>query len=182
MADIPDPIAEKLRAEVVRTEEQKAAASGERLLQADFETVAIQGAPEEFKKLATQLRDRGAAINQARPAQIPELRFAEVNHRLEAGKFAIELQPIAGLRDYIVRVIVGLHPNAYQFMAEVPNVPSSIRDYSASADETGFFWLDNETGMRPSADEIVADALESLTDLLAADHRGDLYSDDRGMY
>jgi hypothetical protein len=55
-------------------------------------------------------------------------------------------------------VIVGLHPNAQQFMAEVPNMPSSVRDYSASADETGFFWLNTEAGARSVVDHIVTDA------------------------
>jgi len=169
MADTPDPIAEKLKAAVARTEEQKAADSGERLLQADFETVARQRAPEEFQRLTTLLCDRAAAINQDRPAPIPELCFAEVNYWLKAGKFAIELQPIARMRDYAIRVVVGLHPNAHQFLAEVPNVPSSIRDYAACADETGFFWLDTQTGARSTAKQIVTDALEDLTDFLLAD-------------
>jgi hypothetical protein len=174
MADEPDPIAEKLKAAVSPAQDREAAKSGERLLKADFESIAIQRAPEELKTLDVLLRDRAAKINQQRPPQIPEMRLVEVNHRLEAGKFAIELRPTAGMRDYSLRVVVGLHPNAQQFMAELPDVQSSIRFYSACADEVGFFWVNSQTGARTAGEQIVTDALEGLSDLLAADHRGDL--------
>jgi hypothetical protein len=37
-------------------------------------------------------------------------------------------------------------------------MPSSVRDYSASADETGFFWFNTEAGARSAVDQIVTDA------------------------
>ena len=177
MADLPDPIAEKLNAGVAETKDRQAAASGERLLGADFQATALQRAPAEFKSLTILLRERGAVINRQRTPEIPELRFAEVNNRLEAGKFAIQFEPIPGALYYEVRVIVGLHPNAHVFMALVPNVTSSVREYSATADETGFSWLDNDTNTPSSPEQIVDGATEVLKDLLLADYRGEFDQD-----
>lgn len=171
MGDDPDPIAEKLKKGVGEITDENAAASGRQMLEADFRRAAKQRAAAEFEALTALLRERGAVIDAQRPPQTPSFKFVEVNHRLEAGKFAVQLVPLPGFDTFRVRVLVGLHPNAHVFMLEVPNIPTDTEEYQPSMDEHGFSWVHVETGEKATAAEIINDALEALAELLEADLR-----------
>lgn len=177
-SDAPmDPIVSKLKEAVARSKEEADASSGEKLLTQDFETAARKAAPDEFERMASLLRSRAEAIDASKPAEIPPHKFVQVNHRVDAGKFAIELQHRAGFRDYTVTVIVGLHPNAGMMLAEVPPVRPQTRSVRAFMDETGFSWRDESNGAIVTAEKIVNDALEKLSDLLIEDNAGRFNSD-----
>ena len=105
---------------------------------------------------------------------MPQFSFIPTNTRLEAGKFAIELQPLAGLDEYTVNVHVGLHPNAAQFLSLIPAVSTVSRNFRAIVDEIGFHWVDTNSGLQHSSEDIVGEALSALSDLLIADHAGKL--------
>ena len=169
-----DPIAKKLREAVAQSKQQKDVATGEHLLKADFEALARQAAPDKFAQLVELLRERGALINAQKPAEIQQqLHYQPVNHLLEAGKFAVQLQPLERLKEYSVTVLVGLHPNAAQFMAKLPTLKTRRWEFRAAADEDGFFWVDGG-GHRRAPHDIITDALDTLTNLLVADFDGRL--------
>lgn len=129
-------------------------------------------APDELVRIETILRERGTAINASDVPGLPRLEFVKspttrvANSRLDAGKFAIELQPYEQLRQFTVTVIVGLHPNAAQFLVSIPRIPSKTSTYRAAADDDGFFWTDTKRGGRFLAEEIVDHALDGLCELL----------------
>jgi hypothetical protein len=133
-----DPIAEKLQKVAAELKEEKAAGAGEQLLHRDFEAYARQEGPKEFEKIKGLLRDRAVAINSQKPPEIAAFLMNEVNHRLEAGKFAVGLEPFAGLRHYTLIVRVGLDPNAHMSMAEVPQIRTVASEYHAGQMKTGF--------------------------------------------
>jgi hypothetical protein len=179
-SDIPiDPIARKLADASARAKEEEDAASGAALLNTEFSAAARRAAPTQFETMAAILRARGDAINNGKPSDFPELKYVAVNHRLDAGKFAIELQPLESLRDYTVTVTIGLHPNAHLFLSTPLKVESIIATFRAGMDETGaFFWIDTGNGGRQSAGQIIDHALKILSDLLIADHAGKLNAEE----
>lgn len=159
-----------MRAGIARAKEDHDAAAGEELLKADFATAAYRAAPGEFEKIVEQLRQRADAINVQKLVGIPEHRYVAVNHRLEAGKFAIELEPRVGLDDYSVTVRVGPRPNVRVFSVGVPPVRTSTWEFQATVDDqTDFFWLNTKDGTRWSAERIVSEALDILSDLELSD-------------
>src|SRR5881396_646718 len=63
------------------------------------------------------------------------VKFEKVNHRLDAGyTYSIELSPYAQMRSFTAIVRVGLHPNASQAHAELPNVKTVSRQFLAHVD------------------------------------------------
>ena len=93
-----------------------------------------------------------------------------VNHRLDAGKFSIELNPYAAIDSYTVRIFVGLHPNAAQFLAEVPNIPTREVRLNAAMDEDEFCWRDEKENQL-DANQVIKSAVEILCDLILEDIR-----------
>ena len=167
----PDPIAERLRRAVVRAKREKAA-RGVELVAADFEQMARQASPDEFENIKTLLRERAAAINGQKPAEIPAFRYEDVYPRLEAGKYvlALELRQLQEDPELIVRV--GLRDCLWQFSDELPDVPTATWVFRAAADENGFFWVHLEDGTRCTSGQIVDSALETLSKFLEADLLG----------
>lgn len=168
-----DPIVEKLNKTAQHIKYEKDLADGEQLMIADFRAQALQLAPSELQKIEEQLSERCATINAdvnvTELSLLPQLRYDKSSHWLEAGKYAAALQLSEGYDPFRFRLVVGLHPNAHQFMAEIPDVPSMVWTFFAKADEKGFFWLDAETETRWRNEEIVDKALECLSDLLGRD-------------
>lgn len=166
---IANRMAEKLRKASERAEEQRARESGKQLLTQDYERVALGKAPSEFKRLGELLRQVGDVFNAKKSEKIPELRYSSVNPRLEAGIYAFSLQARELLQAFEVDVCVGIRGNADQFMDEVPDVPPTTWRYRAAGDDTGFFWLEQDTQKRCTPDQVIEHAFEALCKLLAAD-------------
>ena len=141
-----DPLAKKLTNAVDRAKEQKAAEEGERLLAEDFARKASKDAPVEFQKLGDLLRKRVEPINAHGRKEIQELRYVPGTPRVDAGKYALVVHRRELLDAFELDVTVGIHPNAAQFMDEVPETPTTCWHYRAATDENGFFWLSGETG------------------------------------
>ncbi len=100
----------------------------------------------------------------------PSFKFVPVNHRLDVGKYAIELSPYAALDSYSVTIRDGLHPNAAQFMAEVPEIPTREQRLIASVDQDGFSWRD-PGGQKCDANRGLDRAMETVCDLILEDIR-----------
>lgn len=161
----PESLAGKFQDAVARRELEQRAARELAETKTRFENIARQAAPAEFEKLADLLRTRADIINAKRPSGMPVMQYVPINHRLDAGKYAIELDPLAGLRSYSLTVLVGLHPNAQQFMDKVPRIKTIKQTFTATTDEQGFAWRDAHGNVR-SPDQIVSDALNALVNLL----------------
>lgn len=168
-----DPIAAQLKKAGDQKRQREAASKGEQLLADDFAEQARAAAPLELARVEAILKERGAAINASNVPRLPRLAFVKSapsgtvsNSRLEAGKFAVELQPYQQLRQFTLTVIVGLHQNAAQFMISLPNIRSRNSTYLAAADDEGFFWTDTQHGGRFMPEQIVDEALERLRALL----------------
>ena len=119
--------------EAVRVQQQR---------QAEFREGARKAGPVQFDTLAALLRAKGDALNNESLPGFPKFKFVPVNHRLDSGKYAIELSPYAAFDSYSVRILAGLHPNAAQFMPEVPDIPTREQRLLASMDQDGFSWRD----------------------------------------
>jgi hypothetical protein len=117
-------------------------ARNERQRQAELREAARKDGPMQFDMLVALLKEKGDAINSEGLSGFPIFKFATVNHRLDAGKYAIELSPYAAADLYSVTIRAGLHPNAAQFMAEVPDIATSEQRLIASMDNDGFSWRD----------------------------------------
>ena len=164
-----DPLAKKLTNAVERAKDQKAAEKGERLLAEDFARKASKDSPVEFQKLEDLLRKRVEPINAHNREEIPHLRYILGTSRVDAGKYALTLHRRELFDAFEVDVTVGIHPNAAQFMDEVPETPTTIRHYRAAMDENGFFWLSREMGAHCTPEQVIEPALNALVDLLLAD-------------
>jgi len=163
-----DPIARKLQEAAERKKAEAEAAAGEKLLAADFALAARKAGPEEMRRLREGLSQRCESYNAQRPSGFTELRHIP-SGRVDAGKYAIRVDAIEGLKEFQLRVTVGLHPNAAQFMVEPPDITPVVWNLRAEADESSFFWRDLHTGAKKINQEIIAEAFEALSDLLVAD-------------
>src|SRR2546421_9916677 len=134
-----DPLARKLKEAAARIKDERDVTEGERRITADFAERARQAAPDEFRKLEQLFRERCDSINAGKPPT-PALSYEDVSHRVTASKYAIELMPFAQLHDFELRIAVGLHPNAYMSVVELPDIDTVHLRFTASADENGFFW------------------------------------------
>jgi hypothetical protein len=74
----------------------------------------------------------------------------------------------AALDSYNVTVRAGLHPNANQFLAEVPNIPTREQRLSASVDQDGFAKRD-QNGHKCTPEQVLDGALEVVSELILAD-------------
>ena len=172
---IPDPIAERLKRAVARSERAKAARVGEPLPTINLEEMARQAAPEEFEKFKKILRQRMQTINEQKPAVIPPFRYEEGGTRLEVGKYALALKfrELAGQKEVILRVgrgdILWQHVDEMTHVDEMPEVPISSWVFRAAADESGFYWMNPETGARFTPNQMIETALEALCGLLESD-------------
>jgi hypothetical protein len=158
--------AEKLRAAAEQRQKAQAANEDAKNRQECFRRAALQQAPDAFKALAELLRQQGEELNSHNIPGVPVLKYAAVNHRLDAGStYAIELSSYQQMHAYNATVRVGLHPNAAQTHAELPRVETATLELQASVDEAGFAWIDRNGKTWPPS-EIIDVALDNLTQLL----------------
>lgn len=163
-----DPIIRKLREAAESRKNEAEVAAGERLLAGDFKKVARALGPGQRSKLLIHLKERCASYNVERPSGLPELRFVS-SGRVDAGKYSIGVDSVEGLEDFRLRIAVGLRPNAGQFMDEVPDIAPDVNILRGEVDEEGFFWRNLADGEKKQNDQIVDEALEELSRLLAED-------------
>ncbi len=126
--------------------------------------------PEQIENLKELFQARCESYNKERPVQFPLFQFVPPD-RVDAGKFAIVLETFEDSEAGGLSVCVGLHPNAAQFMTEVPRVDSRFLRFGAGHDDNGFFWQDLENGERRSDTSIVTKSFIVLCDLLIEDVR-----------
>jgi hypothetical protein len=166
----PVSLAEKMRRSLKEHEETKDAALAQRQRQGELRRRARELAPAQFESLANQLEAKDDLLNAEKLERFPPFKYVPVNHRLDAGKFAIELSPYAGIDSYSVRILVGLHPNAAQFLVEVPNIPTREERLNAAIDEDEFCWLDGN-GHKRDVYQVLDNAVDALCNLILADLR-----------
>jgi hypothetical protein len=156
-----DPIARKLAA-AAHKQEMAASAPGEPLPEADFKQFARENGPVEFRKIEELAISRAAAISAQGTAQFS---YVDLSHSIESGIFSATFAPISN-GHFEVRLSVGLALHDAQFEEQMPLVVPQTWNYIASADQAGFFWWDEASGVTCSPDEIVNRAFEALSDLL----------------
>lgn len=144
------------------------AARNQQLHQAELREAARKAGPAQFETLAALLSAKGNVLNNENLPGVPKFRYMPVNHRLEVGKYAIELSPYAASDSYMVTVRAGLHPNANQFLAEVPDIPTREQRLTASVDQDGFWWRDID-GHKCNPEQVLDEALEAVWELILAD-------------
>jgi hypothetical protein len=142
--DDHDPISEKLQAAAAGAREEKAVATGERLLKSEMTALTKRTALDEFRSLEAVVRERVTKINPRLPSGVPALRYVDTSHRLQEGftpKLALIFRPNPGLSRYTLEVRIGPHPDANQLL---PPLDESIRiwTFEASVDESHFWWED----------------------------------------
>jgi len=158
--------AERLRVAAEQRQKEQTAHEDARKRREGFQQAAMKQAPEAFKALAELLRKQGEELNSHKIPGVPDLKYAPVNHRLDAGStYAIELSPYQQMHAYNLTVRVGLHPNAAQSHVELPRVKTATLELQASVDEGGFAWIDGK-GKKWPPSEIIDLALDDLTQLL----------------
>jgi hypothetical protein len=164
-------LADKMKRALQEREAAEDAARSQQQRQVELSEVARKAGPAQFDALAALLRAKSEALNNENLSGFPSFKYVAVNHRLDAGKYAIELSPYATLDSYSVTVNTGLHPNAAQFMAELPDVPTHTQSLVASVDQQGFFWRDQD-GRKCDGDRILEEAMELVCNLILEDIRG----------
>lgn len=164
----PLPLAEKMRRALEERGADEDAARIRQQRQVELREAARKAGPTQFDTLCALLRGRGDALNGEKLLGFPQFKYAQVNHRLDAGKYAIELLPYAGIDSFSVDLLVGLQPNAAQFLAEVPDIPTRRERLSASMDQDGFCWRDSN-GQKCDVNQVLEDAMETLCSLILED-------------
>jgi muconolactone delta-isomerase len=146
------------------------AARSKQQRQGELREAARKAGPTQFNTLAALLRAKGDVMNNESLSGFPNFKFVPVNHRLDAGKYTIELSPYEALDSYSVTIRAGLHPNAAQFMVEVPDIPTREHRLIASMDQDGFSWRD-PAGRQCDVNQLLDRAMETVCDLILEDIR-----------
>jgi TIR domain len=168
--EAPISLAEKMKRALAEHGAAEEAARSQQQRQAKLRDAARKAGPTQFDTLAALLRAKGDLLNNESLSGFPEFKFVPVNHRLDAGKYAVELSPYAAFDSYSVTIRAGLHPNAAQFMAEVPDIRTREQRLIASMDQDGFSWRDSAGG-KCDVDRILDRAIETVCDLILRDIR-----------
>lgn len=166
--EAPVSLADKMKHALEERGMAEEAARVKQQRQAELRESARKAGPVQFETLAALLRAKGDALNNKKLPGFPEFKYVPVNHRLDAGKYAIELTPYAALDSYSVMLLVGLHPNAAQFLVEVPDIPTRRARLNASMDQDGFCWRDAQ-GIKCDINQVLDDAMEALCNLILED-------------
>jgi hypothetical protein len=166
----PLSLAEQMRRAMAEHGAAEEAAKAEQQRQAKLREAARKAGPTQFDTLAALLRAKGEAMNNENLPKFPTFKYAPVNHRLDAGKYAIELSPYAAFDSYSVIILAGLHPNAAQFLLEVPDIPTREQRLIASMDQDGFAWRDPK-GRKCAANTVIDQAMKTVCDLILEDIR-----------
>jgi hypothetical protein len=152
-----DPIAKKLRDAATRKQEANDASAGEKLLAGDFAKLARGMGPAELTKIEDAARARVSKINAQGPLGQNTFRYENARRSIEAGLYATTFSTVTN-GYFQLRLNVGFALDAAQRTDELPIIEPQTWHYQASADEDGFFWLDEATGERCPADQIVNNA------------------------
>jgi hypothetical protein len=166
----PLSLVEQMKRSLAEHETTKEAARVQQQHQTEFRQAGRNAGPAQFETLAEILRARGEALNNENLPGFPTFKYAPVNHRLDAGKYAIELSPYAAIDSYSVRIFAGLHPNAAQFMPEVPDIATHEQRLLASMDQDGFSWRDPK-GRKCDANMALDQAMKRVCNLILEDIR-----------
>ena len=165
----PRNAAKRLSDALARAQRNQAKASSEQDRVARFAHSARLKGPEEFEQMEQLFQERVELFNKSdKPKTVPDINYDSRRHLLDGKKFGVSIDILIG-QVYELRVFVGLHPDAAQFMAELPDVEVTRWHLRASEDESGFFWYELNEGTKFSSEEIVDASIDALTDLLAAD-------------
>jgi len=134
---------------------------------------ALERAPAQLEALKVLLKQQGESLN----GVLPDIHFSfnEARRYLEAGKFAVCLEEYQGYDPFRFGINVGLHPDAMQRMAELPQITSSYRNkfFGAVLPDQSFTWAAQDSDEMYSNDQIVSEALQALEDMIFADQRAD---------
>jgi hypothetical protein len=168
--EAPVSLAEKMKRALAENEAAEEAERSNQQRQTELREAARKAGLAQFDTLADLLRAKGDVLNNESVPGFPKFKFVPVNHRLDAGKYAIELSPYAALDSYSVTIRAGLHPNAAQFMVEVPDIPTREQRLIASVDQDGFSWRDPE-GRKCDVNHVLDRAMETICDLILEDVR-----------
>lgn len=168
--EAPLSLAEKMKRALAEHGAADEAAKVKQQRQSELREAARKAGPAQFDTLAALLRTRGDALNNDNLPRFPKFNYVAVNHRLDAGKYAVELSPYAAIDSYSVTIRAGIHPNAAQFMAEVPDIPTREQRLIASMDQDGFSWR-NPKGQKCDVNRVLDRALETVCDLILEDIR-----------
>jgi hypothetical protein len=163
-----DPIAERLKAASAKKKAEADISKGQQLLREDAARAARELGPEQLQELKKALEERCESYNRSKSPELPVFRFVPAG-RVDVGKFAIALYPFLGLNEYGLTVSVGLHPNAAQFMPEVPDIASLHLRLVARLDDNGFFWWNTASEVRRSNLSVATAAFAYLCELLEGD-------------
>jgi len=130
---------------------------------------ALERAPEQLEALKVLLKQEGESLNGVLPGI--QFSFNETGKYLEAGKFAVCLEEYHGYDPFRFGISVGLHPNAMQRMAELPQITSGYRNkfFGAVLPDRSFTWAAQGSDEMYSNDRIVSEALQVLEDLIFSD-------------
>jgi hypothetical protein len=166
----PISLAEQMRRALAEHGTTEEAARVQQQRQAELREAARKAGPAQFDTLALLLRAKGETLNNENLPGFPTFKYAPVNHRLDAGKYAVELSPYAAFDSYSVRILAGLHPSAAQFMPEVPDIPTGEQRLLASMDQDGFSWRDPD-GRKCDVNTVLDQAMETVCGLILEDIR-----------
>jgi muconolactone delta-isomerase len=168
--EAPLSLAEKMKRALAEHVGAEEAARSKQQRQGELREAARKAGPTQFNTLAALLRAKGDVMNNESLSGFPNFKFVPVNHRLDAGKYTIELSPYEALDSYSVTIRAGLHPNAAQFMVEVPDIPTREHRLIASMDQDGFSWRD-PAGRQCDVNQLLDRAMETVCDLILEDIR-----------
>jgi hypothetical protein len=166
--EITNPFAKKMYRAESELKDDLDVESGEQLVKRDYAAEAAKQASAEFEKIKEHLAKQADECNRQRPEGYPQFRYIP-SGRLDAGKFAITLQPQILMKEYLLTVCIGWHPNAAQFVPDIEGLPpirSRIHRFQAHLDDAGFSWLDLQTGEKYQAQAKIVAGSKALHHVL----------------
>jgi len=108
--EAPLSLAEKTKRALAEHQAAEDEAKNKRRRHAELSEAARKAGPAQLDTLAVLLKAKGDAMNSESLAGFPNFKFVPVNHRLDAGKYAIELSPYAAFDPYAVTIRAGTPP------------------------------------------------------------------------
>jgi hypothetical protein len=158
-----NPLAQRLRDQ----RDARDAASGEAAFEKEFIANGKAQAPGELQKLWKLVQEYVDSYKAQRPEDAPDLRCPgkPPNFTCFGGfKYGAKFEGTPTLEDYQLRVRVGYHDNAHLMHANLPEIHRSEWWYQAYADDSGFWWRNQD---RQYTNEVVRDmAMNALGTLL----------------
>jgi hypothetical protein len=166
--DLIDPIAKKFRDRVEQDKDERESRHGRKELEQQLEERARQMAPAELRTMEGLLWDRWQSVRDSLGELIPEFHYNGVAHSLESDQclYAVTMDISEGW-PFTVDIRAGLHRNAQQRTARLPDVRPKRWRLRASYDGIEFRWINGDR-RRLAAGTVVEELLEALIDFLPA--------------